>query len=190
MKKLTFSLLATAIALACATAASTQLAGVDWPNKPIYWTVPFTSGGNIDADFVAKASGDGYTLLISSIGMTINKPFYTKLNYDPVKNFSLISLLAVAPNVLMTNSTQPNIETVADMISTAKRQPGTLTCASAGNGTSIRLTEEVFTVLAKIDPLHVPYKGSGPADADLLGSQLNYIFDSITSTRPICNCTF
>jgi tripartite-type tricarboxylate transporter receptor subunit TctC len=142
------------------------------------------AGGNIGADFVAKAPADGYPLLITSIGMATNKPLYGKLNYDPVKDFAPVSLLAVVPNVLVTNSTQPNVKTVADVIAAAKKEPGTLTYASAGNGTSIHLAGEVFTSLAKVDMLHVPYKGSGPAVADLLGGQVNYMFDSITSARP------
>ena len=142
------------------------------------------AGGNIGADFVAKAPADGYTLMITSIGMATNKPLYGKLNYDPVKDFAPVSLLAVVPNVLVTNSTQPNVKTVADLIAAAKKEPGKLTYASAGNGTSIHLAGEVFTSLAKIDMLHVPYKGSGPAVSDLLGGQVNYMFDSITSARP------
>lgn len=142
------------------------------------------AGGNIGADFVAKAPGDGYTMMITSIGMATNKPLYGKLNYDPVKDFAPVSLLAVVPNVLVTNSTQPNVKTVADVVAAAKKEPGRLTYASAGNGTSIHLAGEVFTSLAKIDMLHVPYKGSGPAVADLLGGQVNYMFDSISSARP------
>ena len=142
------------------------------------------AGGNIGADFVAKSPADGYTLMITSIGMATNKPLYGKLSYDPVKDFAPVSLLAVVPNVLVTNSTQPNIKTVTDLIATAKKEPGKLTYASAGNGTSIHLAGEVFTSLAKIDMMHVPYKGSGPAVADLLGGQVNYMFDSITSARP------
>ncbi|WP_349277255.1 tripartite tricarboxylate transporter substrate binding protein [Polaromonas hydrogenivorans] len=142
------------------------------------------AGGNIGADFVAKAPADGYTMMITSIGMATNKPLYGKLSYDPVKDFAPVSLLAVVPNVLVTNSTQPNVKTVADLIAAAKKEPGKLSYASAGNGTSIHLAGEVFTSLAKIDMLHVPYKGSGPAVADLLGGQVNYMFDSISSARP------
>ena len=142
------------------------------------------AGGNIGADFVAKQPGDGYTMMITSIGMATNKPLYGKLNYDPVKDFAPVSLLAVVPNVLVTNATQPNIKTVADVLQAAKAAPGKLTYASAGNGTSIHLAGEVFTSLGKVDMLHVPYKGSGPAISDLLGGQVNYMFDSITSARP------
>ena len=142
------------------------------------------AGGNIGADFVAKQPGDGYTLMITSIGMATNKPLYGKLSYDPIKDFAPVSLLAVVPNVLVTNASQPNVKNVADVIAAARKAPGTLTYASAGNGTSIHLAGEVFTSLAKVEMLHVPYKGSGPAVVDLIGGQVNYMFDSITSARP------
>lgn len=142
------------------------------------------AGGNIGADFVAKAPGDGYTLMITSIGMATNKFLYARLNYDPVKDFAPVSLLAVVPNVLVTNATQPNVKTVADVVAAARAQPGKLTYASAGNGTSIHLAGEVFAAQAQVDMLHVPYKGSGPAVTDLIGGQVNYMFDSITSAKP------
>ena len=142
------------------------------------------AGGNIGADFVAKQPGDGYTMMITSIGMATNKPLYGKLNYDPVKDFAPVSLLAVVPNVLVTNATQSDVKTARDVIAADRKAPGQLTYASAGNGTSIHLAGEVFTSLAKLDMLHVPYKGSGPAVSDLLGGQVNYMFDSITSARP------
>jgi len=142
------------------------------------------AGGNIGADYVAKQPGDGYTLMITSIGMATNKPLYGKLSYDPIKDFAPVSLLAVVPNVLVTNATQPDVKTARDVIAAARKAPGKLTYASAGNGTSIHLAGEVFASLAQLDMLHVPYKGSGPAVADLLGGQVNYMFDSITSARP------
>jgi tripartite-type tricarboxylate transporter receptor subunit TctC len=142
------------------------------------------AGGNIGADLVAKSPGDGYTIMITSIGMATNKALYPKLSYDPVKDFAPVSLLAIVPNVLVANATQPAVKTVADVIANAKAQPGKLTYASAGNGTSIHLAGEVFASQAKVDMLHVPYKGSGPAVTDLLGGQVNYMFDSITSAKP------
>ncbi|BCX50531.1 Bug family tripartite tricarboxylate transporter substrate binding protein [Comamonas testosteroni] len=142
------------------------------------------AGGNIGADFVAKSPADGYTLMITSIGMATNKPLYRKLSYDPIKDFAPVGVLAVVPNILVTNATQPQIKSVADVVAAAKAAPGKLTYASAGNGTSIHLAGEVFTSLAGVDMLHIPYKGSGPAVSDLLGGQVNYMFDSITSARP------
>jgi tripartite-type tricarboxylate transporter receptor subunit TctC len=142
------------------------------------------AGGNIGADFVARSDADGYTMMITSIGMATNKYLYPKLSYDPVKDFSPVSLIAIVPNVLVTNTTQPNVKTVSDVIANAKAQPGKLTYASAGNGSSIHLAGEVFTSMAKIDMQHIPYKGSNPAVTDLLGGQVNYMFDSITSAKP------
>lgn len=142
------------------------------------------AGGNIGAEFVARSDADGYTIMITSIGMATNKYLYSKLPYDPIKDFAPISLVAVVPNVLVTNATQPNVKTVADVITNAKAQPGKLTYASAGNGTSIHLAGEVFTAMAKIDMQHIPYKGSSPAVTDLLSGQVNYMFDSITSAKP------
>ena len=142
------------------------------------------AGGNIGADLVAKAPADGYTIMITSIGMATNKPLYGKLSYDPVRDFAPVSLLAVVPNVLVTNATQPNVKSAADVIAAARKAPGQLTYASAGNGTSIHLAGEMFTALTGTEMLHIPYKGSGPAVADLLGGQVNYMFDSITSARP------
>ena len=142
------------------------------------------AGGNIGADFVARSDADGYTMMITSIGMATNKFLYPKLSYDPVKDFSPVSLIAIVPNVLVTNATQPNVKNVSDVIANAKAQPGKLTYASAGNGSSIHLAGEVFTSMAKIDMQHIPYKGSNPAVTDLLGGQVNYMFDSITSAKP------
>ncbi|MFD0666477.1 tripartite tricarboxylate transporter substrate binding protein [Ramlibacter sp. MAHUQ-53] len=142
------------------------------------------AGGNIGAEFVAKAPADGYTIMITSIGMATNKALYGRLGYDPVKDFAPVSLLAVVPNVLVTNATQPNVRSVADVVAAARKAPGTLTYASAGNGTSIHLAGEMFTSMTQTEMLHVPYRGSGPAVADLLGGQVNYMFDSITSAGP------
>ncbi len=142
------------------------------------------AGGNIGADLVAKAPADGHTIMITSIGMATNKPLYGKLSYDPIKDFAPVSLLAVVPNVLVTNSTQPQVKNVADLVAAARQAPGQLTYASAGNGTSIHLAGELFASLTRTDLVHVPYKGSSPAVSDLLGGQVNYMFDSVTSARP------
>ena len=142
------------------------------------------AGGNIGADYVAKQPADGHTMMITSIGMATNAFLYNKLSYDPVKDFVPVSLLAVVPNVLVTNATQANVKSIKDVLAAAKQQPNTLTYASAGNGTSIHLAGEMFTSLGGVQMVHVPYKGSGPAVADLLGGQVNYMFDSITSAAP------
>lgn len=142
------------------------------------------AGGNIGADYVAKLPGDGYTIMITSIGMATNPALYTKLSYDPVKDFAPISLLAVVPNVLVVNAAKSADKSVKDALAHARREPGKLTYASAGNGTSIHLAGEMFAALAGVQLLHVPYKGSGPAVTDMLGGQVDLMFDSITSARP------
>jgi tripartite-type tricarboxylate transporter receptor subunit TctC len=142
------------------------------------------AGGNIGADHVARQPADGYTLMITSIGMATNGALYSKLTYDPIKDFAPVSLLAVVPNVLVTGNSQPNITNVKDVIEEAKKNPGQLTYASAGNGTSIHLAGANFTALTGANMLHIPYRGSGPAVTDLLGGQVDFMFDSITSARP------
>ena len=101
-----------------------------------------------------------------------------------MKDFAPISLLAIVPNVLVVNTAKTTYKSVADVIAHAKRDPGKLTYASAGNGTSIHLAGEVFASMAGLNLLHVPYKGSGPAVTDMLGGQVDLMFDSITSARP------
>lgn len=142
------------------------------------------AGGNIGADYVAKQPADGYTIMITSIGMATNKALYARLGYDPVKDFAPISLLAVVPNVLVVNAARNADRSVKDVVAHARRDPGRLTYASAGNGTSIHLAGEMFASLAGLDLMHVPYKGSGPALTDMLGGQVDLMFDSITSARP------
>ncbi|MGE7089088.1 tripartite tricarboxylate transporter substrate-binding protein, partial [Achromobacter xylosoxidans] len=141
------------------------------------------AGGNIGAASVARSKPDGYTILIVANGMAVNPALYADLNYDPIKDFAPISLLAVVPNVLVTNPARNDVKSVDEVISKAKAQPNHYTYASAGVGTSIHLAGELFVSMAKIDMLHVPYKGSGPAIADLLGGQVDYMFDSITSAK-------
>jgi tripartite-type tricarboxylate transporter receptor subunit TctC len=142
------------------------------------------AGGNIGSDFVAKSTGDGYTMMIVSIGMATNRFLYSKLAYDPIKDFVPVSLLAVVPNVLVTNAEKNTVQTISEVVALAKANPGKFTYASAGNGTSIHLAGEVFASMAQLDMVHVPYRGGSPAVTDLLGGQVNYMFDSITSAKP------
>jgi tripartite-type tricarboxylate transporter receptor subunit TctC len=141
------------------------------------------AGGIIGSDVVAKAPPDGHTILIVSIGQAVNPSLYPKMPFDPVKDFEPVSLVAIVPNVLVLH---PSVKanTIPELIALAKAQPGKLTYASAGNGTSIHLAGELFASMAGIDIVHVPYKGSGPAVTDLLGGQVDLMFDSITSAKP------
>ena len=142
------------------------------------------AGGNIGAEAVAKAAPDGYTMMVVANGMAVNKFLYGKLNFDPVGSFAPVSLIAVVPNVLVTNAVRSKATTVSEVIAQAAAAPGKVTYASAGSGTSIHLAGELFASMAKVDMLHVPYKGSGPAVTDLIGGQVDYMFDSVTSAMP------
>ncbi|MPS27217.1 MAG: tripartite tricarboxylate transporter substrate binding protein [Alcaligenaceae bacterium] len=142
------------------------------------------AGGNIGATAVARAKPDGYTIMIVANGMAVNPALYPDMAYDPVKDFTPISLLAVVPNVLVVNPQRIQAKTVPEVIALAKAHPGKYTYASAGVGTSIHLAGELFAKMAGVQMLHVPYKGSGPAIADMLGGQVDYMFDSITSSKP------
>ncbi|AAP86141.1 LacI family transcriptional regulator (plasmid) [Cupriavidus necator H16] len=142
------------------------------------------AGGNIGAEMVARSPADGYTMIIVGNGMSVNSELYGQLTYDPVKDFAPVSLLAVVPNVLVVNKNRRQEGTVKEVIAHAKASPGKYTYASAGNGTSIHLAAALFNSMAGIDMLHIPYKGSGPAMSDMLGGQVDYMFDSITSAKP------
>lgn len=142
------------------------------------------AGGNIGVDFVAKSPADGHTWVITSVGMVTNKYLYPKLNYDPQKDFKPVSMLAIVPNVLVINPQKIKAKNVKELIAEAKLNPGKLTYASAGNGTSIHLAAELFAAMTDTDLLHIPYRGSGPAVTDLLGGQVDMMFDSISSARP------
>jgi tripartite-type tricarboxylate transporter receptor subunit TctC len=142
------------------------------------------AGGNIGVDFVAKAPADGYTMVITSIGMATNRYLYPKLAYDPIKDFAPVSLLAIVPNMLVVNPAKIQAKNIKEFIVEANAKAGKLTYASAGNGTSIHLAGELFTSMTNTQMLHVPYRGSGPAINDLLGGQVDMMWDSVASARP------
>lgn len=142
------------------------------------------AGGNIGAALAAKASPDGYTLLMGTVGTHgINAGLYKKLPYDPIKDFTPLTRVANVPNVLVANPAQP-YKTVPELIAYAKANPGKVYFASAGSGTSIHLSGALFDTMADVDMVHVPYKGSGPAMNDLLGNQVGIMFDNLPSAMP------
>ncbi len=142
------------------------------------------AGGNLGADLVAKSPGDGYTLLMGTVGTHgINVALYSKMPYDAVKDFAPITLVALVPNVLVVHPSLP-VKSVRDLIDLAKREPGKLNYASSGNGTSIHLSAELFKSMAGVSMLHIPYKGSSPALADLVGGQVGLMFDNLPSALP------
>jgi tripartite-type tricarboxylate transporter receptor subunit TctC len=139
------------------------------------------AGGSLGADVVAKADPDGTTLLMGTVGThAINTTLYEKLPYDPVKNFTPIALVAMAPVAVVVHPSQP-INTLADLVALAKQKPGALNYASAGAGTPGHLTGELFKAAAGIDIVHVPYKGSAPAVTDLVAGQVQIMFDPLQS---------
>jgi tripartite-type tricarboxylate transporter receptor subunit TctC len=139
------------------------------------------AGGLIGADLVAKSPPDGYTLLMGTVGTNaINGALYRKLPYDPVRDFTPITLVASAPIVVVVNP-RAGIASVKDLIAQAKSNPGKMSFGSAGNGTPGHLTGEMFATAAGVSLQHVPYKGSAPAITDLLGNQIPMMFDPLQS---------
>ena len=137
------------------------------------------AGGSIAAEAVAKAPADGQTLFFGTTGtLAINPSLYSKLRYDPVKDFAPVSLMATTMNVLVVNPQVP-AKILSELVALAKAKPGTLTYGSAGNGSSNHLSGELFRSSAGLQVTHVPYKGSAPALVDLLGGRLTMMFDTI-----------
>ncbi len=145
------------------------------------------AGGNLGADLVAK-SNDGHTILMGTVGTHgINKALYPSLPYDPVKDFSPITVVAYVPNVMAMNAEKAralNINSVPDFIKYAKANPGKLNMASSGNGTSIHLSGELFKSMSGTFMVHFPYRGSGPALLDLMGGSMDVMFDNLPSALP------
>jgi len=140
------------------------------------------AAGNIGSDMVAKSAPDGYTLLMGTVGThAINPSLYAKMPYNHVKDFVPIVLVAGVPNVLEVTPSLP-VNTVADLIKLAKEKPGQLNFASSGSGTSIHLSGELFKTMTGVDMMHVPYKGSAPALTDLMGGQVQLMFDNLPSS--------
>ena len=146
------------------------------------------AGGNNGAAEVAKAANDGYTILMGTVGThAINAALYPKMPFDPVKDFAPITLVAGVPNVLVLNpkfAEKHGINSVADLVRAAKANPGQFNMASAGNGTSIHLAGELFKSMTGSYMVHFPYRGSGPALIDLLGGNMDLMFDNLPSALP------
>ncbi|MFT3663781.1 Bug family tripartite tricarboxylate transporter substrate binding protein [Piscinibacter sp.] len=145
------------------------------------------AGGNVGADMVAK-SNDGHTLLMGTVGThAINPALYRKMPYDHVKDFVPVTLVAGVPNVLVMNPAKAEtlgIRGVPDLIRVAKANPGKLNMASSGNGTSIHLAGELFKSMTGTYMVHFPYRGSGPALLDLIGGNMDLMFDNLPSAMP------
>jgi tripartite-type tricarboxylate transporter receptor subunit TctC len=138
------------------------------------------AGGVVGTELGAHAPPDGYTLTIASLALTIN-PWFNKLDYDPIKSFAPVAILATAPNVI---SIQPGlpVKSVKDLIALAKEKPGKLQYASAGVGSFMHLGPELFKAMAHVDLLHVPFRGAGPALIDVMGGNTHLSFASVPSS--------
>jgi len=185
-----------------------------WPTKPVRLVVGYAAGGatdvlarlvalklgeelgkpvvvenragansNVGAEVVAKAEPDGYTLYVYTIANTINASLYDKLGYDPAKDFEPVGMIAKIPNVLVVNPSLP-VKSVADYLRFARESSSGITFASSGSGSSIHLSGEIFRMRSGINMLHVPYRGSAPAVTDLLGGQVQSMFDNTPSAMP------
>ncbi|MFS0758133.1 tripartite tricarboxylate transporter substrate binding protein [Noviherbaspirillum sp. 1P10PC] len=185
-----------------------------WPSKPITYVVPFPAGGttdilarligqklgpalgttviidnrpgaggNIGSELVARAAPDGYTIMGGTISShSINASLY-KLSYDPLKSFAPITLIGTNANVLVVNPSSP-FKSVKELVAAARAKPGSLSFASAGNGTSQHLSAELFKTMTGIDMVHIPYKGSAPAIQDVIGGQVPLMFDTTVVAGP------
>jgi len=139
------------------------------------------AGGNLGSEMVAKSAPDGYTMVMSASSLHGITPFlYTKLNYDPNRDLVPVVVFASFANVLVLH---PGVKanSVKELVALARAQPGKMTCASSGSGSTIHMSCEMFKQMLGLDITHVPYKGSGPAVADLMGGQVNIMFDNIPS---------
>ncbi len=193
---------------------ATALAQQAWPSRPLRLVVGFAPGGNVDitartlagplaeqlgqpilvenragaggnvgADVVARSTPDGYTLLLGASSLAVNVSLYTNLPFDPLKDLVAVAPVSSVPLVLTVNPRLPAVD-AKEYVALARSRKGALTYASAGTGTSNHLTGELFRSVAKIDLIHVPYKGSGNALGDLVGGQVDSMFDQLSSSLP------
>ena len=200
-------------AIAHAQTASTG-SGQAYPARPIRIVVPFAPGGGIDftarltalhlqqglgqnvivdnrpgaggivgSEVVAKAAPDGYTLLAVPISHAVNISLTPKMPFHPEKDLAPIVQLASAANIVLTHPSLP-VRSAAELVKLARTRPGELAYASGGSGSSTHLATELFKMLAKVDLLHVPYKGGGPALTDLIGGQVSMYFASLPAAGP------
>ncbi|MBC7803893.1 MAG: tripartite tricarboxylate transporter substrate binding protein [Candidatus Parcubacteria bacterium] len=164
-----------------------RLIGNRWTEvwgQPVVIETRTGAGGNIAADLVAKSPPDGYTLVMGNIGThAVNVSLFSKMPFDPVRDFAPVSIALEAEGLLALHPSVP-AQSVAELIALARSRPGVLTYASAGAGTASHLAGELFKAMAKVDMVHVPYKGNVPAITDLLAGQTSLIFATMPTILP------
>jgi tripartite-type tricarboxylate transporter receptor subunit TctC len=142
------------------------------------------ASGMLGNEYVAKSAPDGYTLTVGTLGpFAVNQTLYDKVPYDNIRDFAPITLTGISSHILVAHPSVP-VTNVNELIALAKQKPGQLTFASSGTGNATHLTFELFKARAGIDIVHVPYKGGGPAMADLVGGQVLFSFASMASAVP------
>ena len=142
------------------------------------------AGGNIASEFVARSAPDGYTMYIPAAGLAVNQYLFPSISYDPVADFAPVSLLCNFPNLLVVPVSSP-INTVADLIAEAKKNPGKVTFATPGHGSSPHMSGELFKYQAKVDLTHVPYRGASPVYTDLIAGRVDCSFAVMASALPL-----
>ncbi len=141
------------------------------------------AGSNIGSEIVARAAPDGYTILMGGIANAINPALYKNMSYDPIRDFEAISLVASVPGIIVSHPSLP-IRSVKELISLARARPGELSYASTGSGGPHHLAGELFSRMAGIKMVHIPYKGASPALNDVLGGQVPLMFGNLVSVLP------
>ncbi len=141
------------------------------------------AGGHTGGELVAKGPADGYTLVLATIAHNGAVALYPKLRYNPMKELRPVILLAEAPSILIVRQDMP-ARSVQELLALARNQPGRLSYGSAGNGSAMHMAAELFRYMAKIEYTHVPYRGGAPAMADLMGGQIDMLFESLGTAHP------
>src|SRR6516225_9499024 len=142
------------------------------------------AGGNIASEFVARSAPDGYTIYISAAGLAVNRYLFASINYDPLADFAPVTLICLFPNILVVPSSS-QVHSVGDLLALAKTNPGKVTFASPGHGSSPHMSGELFKYLAKVDLTHVPYRGASPAYTDVIAGRVDCTFAVMASGLPL-----
>jgi tripartite-type tricarboxylate transporter receptor subunit TctC len=142
------------------------------------------AGGNIASELVAHSAPDGYTVYITAAGLAVNRYLFASINYDPVADFAPVTLICFFPNLLVVPNSSP-FRSVADVVAAARTNPGKVTFASPGHGSSPHMSGELFKYMAKVDLTHVPYRGASPAYTDLIAGRVDCMFSVMASGLPL-----